>query len=106
MSLEGGFHPGPFVRVSGGDTAAAAAAHVRPFSPSLPCFTLLPFPVLCAPFAAPPQFQDHHDNHIYILHSPSPPNQNTWDVSSPPPPPPPFQPTPPFFFFFKIYPCF
>jgi hypothetical protein len=47
--IEGGFHPGPFVSISGGDTA-----HVRPFPRS--SF----FARLCAL-----RFQDHHNDHIY-----------------------------------------
>ena len=46
--IEGGFYPGPLVKVSGGETTAA---HVR----------LIP-PPSCAP-----RFKDHHDNHIYAI---------------------------------------
>ena len=53
MMIEGGFHPGPLVKVSGGDTTAA---HVRLIPP--------PFPVRAS---CAPRFQDHHDNHIYAI---------------------------------------
>lgn len=53
MIIEGGFHPGPLVKVSGGDTTAA---HVRLIPP--------PFPVRAS---RAPRFQDHHDNHIYAI---------------------------------------
>jgi hypothetical protein len=53
MIIEGGFHPGPLVKVSGGDTTAA---HVRLIPP--------PFPVRAS---CAPRFQDHHDNHIYAI---------------------------------------
>jgi hypothetical protein len=53
MIIEGGFHPGPLVKVSGGDTAAA---HVRLIPPS--------FPVRAS---GAPRFQDHHNNHIYAI---------------------------------------
>ena len=51
--IEGGFHPGPIVKVSGGDTTAA---HVRLIPP--------PFRVRAS---CAPRFQDHHDNHIYAI---------------------------------------
>ena len=53
MIIEGGFHPGPLVKVSGGDTTAA---HVRPIPP--------PFPVRAS---CAPRLQDHHNNHIYAI---------------------------------------
>ena len=60
--IEGGFHPGPLVKVSGGDTTAA---HVRPIPP--------PFPVRAS---CAPRFQDHHDNHLYAILFPQ--TKNTW----------------------------
>lgn len=64
--IEGGFHPGPLVRVSGGDTTAA---HVRLIPPSLPVRAS------CAP-----RFQVHHNNYIYILLFS--PQTNIWDAST------------------------
>jgi hypothetical protein len=61
MIIEGGFHPGPLVKVSGGDTTAA---HVR--------LIPLPFPVSAS---CAPRFQDHNDNHIYAFYFPQ---TNIW----------------------------
>ena len=64
---EGGFHPGPFVSVSGGDTTA----HVRPIP------SLLHLPPVRAFAHLGFNFPDHHDDHIYISSYPSPTYMDT-----------------------------
>ena len=65
MMIEGGFHPGPLLKVSGGDTTAA---HVRLIPPPIPVR------VSCAP-----RFQNHHDNHICAILLPQ---TNIWITST------------------------